>query len=92
MWPYGEKRFCGFLDSLNNHERPIRFKTTLNKQKISLLDATIFRDPENENGLLTKVFFKPTATLQLLHKDFFHPTYTFHGMQKSEIARLFRIC
>ena len=30
VWPHGQKAFYGFLDSLNNHEPPIRFKATLN--------------------------------------------------------------
>ena len=92
VWPHGKKAFYGFLDSLNNHEPPIRFKATLNKQKIDFLDTTIFKDPENENGLLTKVFFKPTDTHQLLHKDSFHPKHTFQGILKSQISRFFRIC
>ena len=64
VWPHREKAFRGYLDSLNNHEPPIRFKATLNKQKIYLLDTTIFKDRENENGLLTKAFFKSTDTHQ----------------------------
>ena len=54
VWPHGEKAFYGFLDSLNNHEPPIRFKATLNKQKLDFMDTTIFKDAENENGLLTR--------------------------------------
>ena len=72
LWcgPTEKRLFYGFLDSLNNHEPPIIFKATLNKQKIDFFDTTIFKDAENE--LLTKVFFKPTDTHQLLHKDSFH--------------------
>ena len=88
--PTEKKAFYGFLDSLNNHEPPIRFKATLNKQKIDFLDTTIFKDPENENGLLTKVFFKPTDTHQLLHKDSFHPKHTFQGILRSHV--FLRIC
>ena len=49
-----KKAFYRFLDNLNNLEPPIRFKATLNKQKNYFLVTTIFKDPENENGLLTK--------------------------------------
>jgi len=52
VWPHRGKTFDGFLDILNNHEPQIRFKVTLNKQKIYFLATTIFQDPENENGLL----------------------------------------
>jgi len=90
--PTEKKAFYGFLDSLNNHEPPIIFKATLNKQKIDFLDKTIFKDPENENGLLTRVFFKSTDTHQLLHKDTFRPKYTFQGIMKCQISRFLRIC
>jgi len=51
VWPHHKWRKCFyvFLDNLNNHEPSIRFKATLNKQKINFLDTTIFKDPENEN-------------------------------------------
>ena len=29
-WPHGEKAFYRFLDILNKHEPPIRFKATIN--------------------------------------------------------------
>ena len=45
--PHGEKALYGYLDILNSHEPPIRFKATLNKQKIDFLGRTIFKDPEN---------------------------------------------
>ena len=83
--------FNGFLDSLNNHEPPIIFKATLNKQKIDFLDTIIFKDSENENRLLTTVFFKPRDTHQLLHKDSFHPKHTFRGILNSQISCFFRI-
>ena len=83
VWLYGKKAFYGFLDSLNNHEPPIRFKVTLNKQKMYFLDTTTFKDPENKNGLLTKVFFKPTDRHQLWHNDSFHHKHTFQGSLKS---------
>jgi len=69
--------FNWLLDILDNHEISIKFEATLNKQKIDFLDITLFKDPANQNGLLTKIFFKPTDTGQLLYKDSFHPKHTF---------------
>ena len=40
----------------------------------------------------TKVYFKPTYTLELLHKKSHHPNHTFKGLIKSQILRYVRIC
>ena len=40
----------------------------------------------------TKVYFKPTDTLELLHKKSHHPDHTFKGLIKSQIHRYVRIC
>ena len=40
----------------------------------------------------TKVYFKPTDTLELLHKKSHHPNHTFKGLIKSQILRYVRIC
>ena len=40
----------------------------------------------------TKVYFKPTYTLELLHKKLHHPNHTFKGFIKSQILRYVRIC
>ena len=92
VWPHGEDAFITFLESLNQHEPPIKFKASINKERINYLDTTIFKNPGNKNELLTKVFFKPTDTHQLLHKTSFHPKHTFQGIIKSQITRFFRIC
>ena len=62
VWPHGEKAFISFLKSLNEHEPPIKFKATINKDKVDYLDTTIYINPNNKNELLTKVFFN-----QLIH-------------------------
>ena len=75
-WPRGEKALNGIFDIFNNHKPTIIFRAKLHKQKLVFLDIIIFKDPENENGLLTKVFFKTTDTHQFLHKDSVHPKHT----------------
>ena len=40
----------------------------------------------------TKVYFKPTDTLELLHKKSHHTSHTFKGLIKSQILRYVRIC
>ena len=44
---HGEKAFHGFFDILNRHKSPIKFKVTINKQRIDFLDTTIYKDPAN---------------------------------------------
>jgi len=92
VWPHGEDAFIEFLNILNEHEPPIKFKSTTSKESIDFLDTTIFKNPSNTSELLTKVFFKPTDTHQLLDKTSFHPKHTFKGLLKSQITRFFRIC
>ena len=40
----------------------------------------------------TKVYFKPTDTLELLHNKSHHPNHTLKGLIKSHILRYVRIC
>ena len=92
VWQHGHAKFQEFLDILNSHCPPIRFKSEIHPNSVSFLDTTVFKDPQNDSQLLTKVFFKPTDTHQLLHKCSFHPNHTFKGIMKSQITRFFRIC
>lgn len=92
VWQHGLSKFHAFLDILNSHSPPIRFKAEIHEDSVDYLDTTVFKDPDNKHQLLTKVFFKPTDTHQLLHKESFHPKHTFKGILKSQITRFFRIC
>jgi len=56
---------------------------------VSYLDTTVFKEPKNNNTLLTKVIFKPTGIHQILHKHSFHPK--FKGLLRLQILRFFRI-
>ena len=40
----------------------------------------------------TKVYFKPTDTLELLHKKSHHPSHTFKKIIRSQILTYVRIC
>jgi len=54
---------------------------------VNYLNTTIFKDPKNNNTLLTKVFFKPTDIHQMLDKHPFHPKHTYKGLLRSQIIR-----
>ena len=92
IWPHSIESFHTFLDILNNHEPPIKFKSTVNENSVDYLDTTIFKNQCNTSQLLTKVYFKPTDNHLLLHKQSFHPKHTFKGILKSQIIRFHRIC
>jgi len=47
-----------------------RFKAIITEQSIDFLDTAMFKDPENENRQLTKVFFNPADTYPLLQTDY----------------------
>ena len=80
IWIHGRKSFDTFLDILNNHEPPIKFKSMINENSVDYLDTIIFKNQCNPTRLLTKVYFKPTDHHQLLHKQSFLPKHTFKDL------------
>jgi hypothetical protein len=77
VWTHGLKEFDKFLDIFNSHQPPIKFKAEISSLSANFLDTTVFKSPENEQKLCTKVYFKPTDTHQLLFKGSFHPKHTY---------------
>lgn len=92
IWTHGIDAFYEFLAILNSHQPPIKFKAEIHDTSVNFLDTTLFKNPDNEQELLTKVYFKPTDTHELLFKESFHPRHTFKGVLKSQIIRYYRIC
>ena len=45
--PHGKKALYGVLHILNKHEPPIRFKATINKQKLISWMQSYLKNPEN---------------------------------------------
>ena len=74
--------FSVYVDIFNTHEPVIKFKTSVSISSKDYLGTTVFKDPDKNKTLLTKVFFKPTDKQQLLHKHSFHPKHTFKGLIK----------
>ena len=46
----------------------------------------------SEGKLETKLYCKPTDTMELLHTESYHPEHTFKGIVKSQIIRFHCIC
>lgn len=92
IWTYTLSEFHQFIDVLNSHDPSIKTKFTIHETAVDFLDTTVFKDPEDNQKLKTKVFFKKTDTHTLLHKTSFHPKHTFKGLIKSQLIRFDRIC
>lgn len=94
IWTHSRSDFEEFFRILNEHHASIKLKSEISDTTIDFLDVTLFkgRHFKAQNTLDTKVFVKPTDTLQLLHKKSFHPKHTFSGILKSQFLRFNRIC
>ena len=94
IWEHSKESFHEFVNLLNSYRPSITVKAKLDKQSINFLDTTVFKGNRFTSDCIldTKVYFKPTDTLELLHKIFYHPPHTFSGIIKSQILRYQRIC
>ena len=93
IWTHGREKLDQFLDILNNDNPCIKLKAEISDISVDFLDVTIFKGKrfDQERKLDTKVYHKPTDTLQLLHKTSYHPPHTFSGIVKSQVIRYFRL-
>ena len=92
IWTHGIDKFNELLEILNNHHPSIKLKAAISNTEVNFLDTTVFKSPDDNSKLYTKVYFKPTDTHALLHKQSFHPKSTFRGILKSQILRFRSIC
>ena len=94
LWTHGRQEFQEFFDILNSHHESITLTYEINDRAINFLDTTVYKGERFRTShiLDTKVFIKPTDSLQLLHTASFHPKHTFKGIIKSQIIRYARIC
>ena len=94
IWEHSKEEFLKFVDILNTHHPSITVKAELSSESMHFLDTVVYKGNRlKETGTFdTKVYFKPTDTLELLHKNSHHPNHTFKGLIKSQILRYVRIC
>ena len=91
IWTHGEEALEEFLQILNSDNPCIKLTIETSKSSLNFLDVTTFIDPDNPFRLSTKVYHKPTDTMQLLHHSSFHPKHTFRGLIKSQVLRFHRL-
>ena len=94
IWEHSKENFYKFVKILNTHHPSITVKAELSWETMHFLDTVVYKGNRfKETGTFdTKVYFKPTDTLELLHNKSHHPNHTFNGLIKSQILRYVRIC
>ena len=94
LWQHGEERLKEFFKILNNDHPCVKLKHETSLKTIDFLDVTVYKGDrvESEGKLETKLYRKPTDTMELLHTESYHPRHTFKGIVKSQIIRFRRIC
>ena len=94
IWEHSKEDFYKFVKILNTHHPSITVKAELSSESMHFLDTVVYKGNRfKETGTFdTKVYFKPTDTLELLHKKSHHPNHTFKGLIKSQILRYVKIC
>ena len=93
LWRDGESKLNEFFTFLNGDNPCIKLKQEVSDTHVDFLDTTVYKgeDISDTKRLSTKVYNKPTDTLELLHKDSYHPAHTFPGIIKSQILRYHRL-
>ena len=94
IWEHSKEEFYKFVKISHTHHPSITAKAELSSESMHFLNTVVYkRNRFKETGTFdTKVYFKPTDTLELLHKKSHHPNSTFKGLIKSQILRYVRIC
>lgn len=91
VWTHGRDTLSEFLSILNSDHPCIRLCAEISDTNINFLDITLFIRPQTPTVISTKVYHKPTDTMELLHHSSFHPKHTFAGIVKSQILRYHRL-
>ena len=94
IWNGSKESLQEFFEFLNNDNPSIHLKMEISDTSVSFLDTVVFKGDRinTEHRLSTKVYRKPTDTMELLHKESFHPPHTFSGIIKSQVLRFHRLC
>jgi len=93
IWPGTRKELQEHEEYLNTLMPGIKITLTVRESVIEFLDTIIYKVPTSPGLriLRTRVYFKPTDTLQLLHAHSFHTKHTPKGILKSQLIRFKRI-
>ena len=87
VWTHSIEALQEFLAIVNTDNPCITLTAEHSSTQINFFDITLFIDPKKPTSIQTKIYHKPTDTMQLLHRQSFHPPATFSGLVKSQIIR-----
>ena len=91
IWTHGLDALNHFFQTINGDNACIKLVAKHSTTTINFLDLTLYIDPQHPTRIQTKIYHKPTDTMQLLHKSSFHPHHTFSGLIKSQIICFHRL-
>ena len=91
---HSKEFFYKFVKMLNTHHPSITVKAELSSKSMQFLDAVTYKGNRfKETGTFdTRVYFKPTDTLELLHKKSHHSNHTFKGSSQRCTTRNCKLC
>ena len=94
LWNYGKEHLEDFFKILNRDHPCVSLKHETSLQSVDFLDVTVYKGNRvtSEGKLETKLYHKPTDTMELLHTESYHPDHTFKGILKFQIMRFHHIC
>ena len=93
VWRQGKDQLEEFFTFLNGDNPCIKLKQEVSDTHVDFLDTTVYKgeDIAQTKRVSTRLYNKPTDTLELLHKESYHPKHTFPGIIKSQILRYYRL-
>jgi len=90
IWEHSLDELHTFLEHLNTCHPTIKFTHELSTDSVNFLDTTVHTD--NDGGLYTDLYCKPTDSHNYLRYESAHPQHCKKGLPYSQLLRVRRIC
>ena len=90
IWKGSKEEFMRFVEVCNGHEERIKVTFEICEKEAVFLDVKVSRN--EEGGIKTELYVKPTDRTRYLHKESDHPKHVKEGIAKGQFRRLRRIC
>ena len=90
IWPHGQDSLDQFVDHLNSKHDTIKFTVESSTTQVNFLDVSVTIN--NEGGLTTSLYTKPTDSHNYLLYSSEHPRHLLRGIPYSQFLRVRRIC
>ena len=90
IWKGSKEEFMRFVEVCNGHEERIKVTFEICEKEAVFLDVKVSRN--EEGGIKTELYVKPTDRTRYLHKESDHPKHVKEGIAKGQFRRLRTIC